>query len=300
MDWIDGIQRAINYIEDNLTGDIDYEQAARESFSSPYHFQRLFGILCGCTLGEYIRARRLTLAGAELASGRIRVIDAALKYGYDSPDSFAKAFYRFHGVLPSQAKNGAPLKSFSRLSFKITLEGGKIMNYRIETMPGLCLTGFKRRFTGAPDDRRNQDHEFAISTRLNQYILQGIAHDCDTTYEVIANVDDEGYDFYLASRLPKYALEDFDEDLGPEIAARFEHIQIPAGTYFVCETEHCQYPCDLIEDLRREAVTNYLPSSGYELADAPSFDIIHWYYEEGNDQLNASRYVEVWLPVVKK
>ncbi|MBP3667282.1 MAG: helix-turn-helix domain-containing protein, partial [Clostridia bacterium] len=98
MDWITGMQKAIDYIEAHLTEEIDYERVAAESFSSSYHFQRVFSILCGYTLGEYIRLRRLTLAGAELAGGGVRVIDIAMKYGYDSPDSFAKAFQRFHGI----------------------------------------------------------------------------------------------------------------------------------------------------------------------------------------------------------
>ena len=84
MDWICGIQNAINYIENHLTDEIDYEEVAKQSFSSGYHFQRIFGILCGYTLGEYIRLRRLSLAGTELANGKAKVIDVAMKYGYDS------------------------------------------------------------------------------------------------------------------------------------------------------------------------------------------------------------------------
>ena len=103
MDWITGIQNAIRCIEDHITEELDYEQIAKESFSSPFHFQRVFSILCGYTLGEYIRNRRLTLAGAELANTRERVIDVAYKYGYESPESFAKAFQKFHGITPSQA-----------------------------------------------------------------------------------------------------------------------------------------------------------------------------------------------------
>ena len=99
MDWVTGIQESIDYIEDNLTDDIDYERVAALCYSSPYHFQRVFGILCGYTLGEYIRNRRLSLAGAELAATEAKVIDVALKYGYESPDSFTKAFQRFHGIL---------------------------------------------------------------------------------------------------------------------------------------------------------------------------------------------------------
>ena len=100
MDWITGIQRAIDYIEAHLTDDLDYEAIARESFSSTFHFQRVFSILCGYTLVGYIRFRRLSVAGARLAGGCDRVIDIALDFGYDSPDSFAKAFRAFHGITP--------------------------------------------------------------------------------------------------------------------------------------------------------------------------------------------------------
>ncbi len=301
MDWITGIQNAINYIEDHLTEEIDYEQAARESFSSSYHFQRVFSILCGYTLGEYIRNRRLSLAGTELATGKEKVIEIAAKYGYESPDSFAKAFQRFHGITPSQARgNGAKLKSFSRLSFKITLEGGSIMNYRIEEKPEMILTGFKKRFVGNPDEMKMQDHEFACSTRLNQYILEGLAHDCDTSYTVLMNFGPDGYDFYYASKLCEASRRDMVEEIGEEMASRFEHITIPTGQYLVCATERCKYPVDEIDDLRRKAVTEWLPSAGYEMAGSPEVNVIHWYWEEGNEELNNSRYCELWLPIVKK
>ena len=100
MNWIKGLQRSIDYIEEHLTETVDYEAVAAQSFSSSYHFQRVFGILCGFTVGEYIRSRRLSLAGMELAAGNIKVIDVALKYGYENPDSFARAFKKLHGILP--------------------------------------------------------------------------------------------------------------------------------------------------------------------------------------------------------
>lgn len=154
MNWIDGVQQAINYIEDNITEKLDIEEIAARSFSSSYHFQRVFSILCGYTIGEYIRNRRLSLAGSELQRGKIKVIDAAVKYGYESPDSFAKAFHKFHGVTPSQAKSDSiKLKNFSRLSIKVSLEGGNIMNYRIVKKPEIIITGLKRRFDGSPADR---------------------------------------------------------------------------------------------------------------------------------------------------
>lgn len=300
MDWISGIQNAINYIEEHLTQELDYETIARESFSSPFHFQRCFSILCGYTLGEYIRNRRLTLAGAELSNTREKIIDVAYKYGYENPESFAKAFQKFHGITPSQARGGGvTLRSFSRLSIKVTLEGGSMMNYRMEEKPAMLLTGYKRRFTGDPNDKGMQDHNFACENRVLQYILEGMSRQHDDTYQVLTNFGPDGYDFYFAYELPKWALEEFDEDLG-EMAKQFEHIAIPAGLYLVCETERCMFPTELVDDLRRRAVSEWLPSSGYELRSAPELGVIHWPFEEGNEAVNNSHYCEVWLPITKK
>ena len=104
MDWIQGIQRAIDYVEENITKDIDFEEADKRAYSSPFHFQRIFSILCGLSLGDYIRMRRLSLAGEEPSRGSAKIIDIALKYGYDTPESFSRAFTRFHGIAPERGK----------------------------------------------------------------------------------------------------------------------------------------------------------------------------------------------------
>ena len=128
-DWIEGFQESLDYIEENLSGELDIEEIAERAALSPFYYQRIFGALCGLTVGDYIRARRMTLAAQELCGSGIRVIDAAVKYGYDSPDSFAKAFQRFHGITPSQAREpGANLRSFAPLHIKITLEGGSMLD----------------------------------------------------------------------------------------------------------------------------------------------------------------------------
>ena len=132
MDWIQGIQRAIDYVEENITKDIDFEEAAKRAYSSPFHFQRIFSILCGLSLGDYIRIRRLSLAGEELSRGSAKIIDIALKYGYDTPESFSRAFTRFHGIAPSEAKHSGNVKIFTPLSVKLSLTGGSKMDYRIE------------------------------------------------------------------------------------------------------------------------------------------------------------------------
>ena len=147
MEWISGIQRAIDYIESHLTDEIDYEAAAREAYSSSFHFQRVFSILCGFTLGEYVRMRRLSLAANDIIHTDKKVIEIAMKYGYDSPESFTRAFTRFHGVTPSEAKRGAVVKSFSRLSVKLTLIGGTTMDYRIEKVNGFKIICKKKQVT---------------------------------------------------------------------------------------------------------------------------------------------------------
>lgn len=300
MDWITGIQNAINYIEDHITDELDYERIAKESFSSPFHFQRVFSILCGYTLGEYIRNRRLTLAGAELAASREKVIDVAYKYGYDSPESFAKAFQKFHGITPSQARgSGVMLRSFSRLSIQVSLEGGNFMNYKIEEKPAVLLTGYKRRFTGSPNDKQDQDHNFACETRLEQYILEGMCREHETIYQLLTGFDADGYDFYYAYQFPAWALEDL-RDLPEDIAVKFENVAVPGGVYLVCETERCEFPTAQMDSLRKQAVSQWLPTSGYELRDAPEIGVIHWYWEEGNDKRNHSRYCELWLPIAPK
>lgn len=300
MDWITGIQNAINYIEDHLLEEIDYEEVAKQSYSSSYHFQRVFGILCGYTVGEYIRNRRLTLAGMELQTEKAKVIDVALKYGYDSPDSFAKAFQRFHGITPKEARmDGAVLNSFSRLTLKITLEGGKMMNYKIEEKPEMILTGYKRHFTGTPAKRDEQEEAFYGETRINQYALHGLSRDYATTYNVMTGFNDEGYDFYIAALLSKWETENLDKILGEQEKDRFEKIVIPAGLYLVCETERERYPVMQQESLRQKAVSEWLPSSGYQLTNAPEVTVAHWFYEPDNDAVNDSRYVELWLPIKK-
>ena len=299
MDWITGMQKAIDYIEANLTEEIDYEKVAAESLSSSYHFQRVFSILCGYSLGEYIRLRRLSLAGVELAKGKEKVIDIAMKYGYDSPDSFAKAFQKFHGITPSQARtDGNMLKSFSRLSIKISLEGGSIMNYRIEEKEEMVLTGFKRHFLGIPDERMEQEKEMYVNTRPLQYILQGLSGDVVNSFDIITNIDDNGYDFYIASQLSEYCRNNLNKDgvLGEEFAKYYENIIIPPCKYVVFETERCAYPTMVFLDLRRKIASEWLPNSGYQLKNAPELVVTHWFEGEMRNQ----RYRELWIPIEKK
>lgn len=146
--WAEGIQSAIQYIEDNLTEELNIEDIAARTYVSPFYFQKIFSVLCGFTVGEYVRNRRLSLAAQELSRSDAKVIDIALKYGYDSPDSFTRAFTKFHGVSPSAAKEkGAQLKSYAPLHIKLTLEGGTMTEYKIVEKEAFTIMGRARSFS---------------------------------------------------------------------------------------------------------------------------------------------------------
>lgn len=303
MDWIIGLQKAIDYIEDNLTETIEYEKVAAQSFSSTYHFQRVFSILCGFTIGEYIRNRRLSLAGTELATSDTKVIDVALKYGYESPDSFAKAFQKFHGILPSQAhNNGSKLKSFSRLVLKFSMEGGTIMNYRIETKPPMTLLGYKRHFDGTPYDelRHKQEENLFISTRAYQWMLKGISNDKLSVYCVLTNMDDNGYDFYIAATTDNYEFENLYNNniTGIDFMDRFQFEKIPISerTYAVFETEKQKMPIPEYFDIRRQIAAEWLLNEEYQMINAPELAVYHWGIVGGY----ADRTIEIWIPIEKK
>lgn len=147
MEWMKAIGDAVDYIEAHITDDIDTEAVAKHVCISPFYFQKGFSMLCGYTVAEYIRNRRIALAGGELIAGHAKIIDLALKYGYDSPDSFTKAFTRFHGITPSMARReGAMLKSFAPLKLTISLKGGYLMDYRITKKESFTVLGVSRTF----------------------------------------------------------------------------------------------------------------------------------------------------------
>lgn len=303
MDWIIGIQHAIDYIEDNITEMIDYEEVAKQCYSSSYHFQRVFSILCGFTLGEYIRNRRLTLAGRELATTNAKVIDVAMKYGYESPDSFAKAFQKFHGILPSQARsNGSNLKAFSRLVLKFSLEGGTTMDYRIETKPALILLGYKKRFSGTPYDeaRQHQEGDFFKTTRAHQWMLKGMSNDKMSDYCVLSNFDDDGYDFYISVTTDAYERENlYNSDItGIDFMDKFgfEEIIIPERTYLVFETEKTKMPIPEYFEIRKQIAAEWMSNDEYQITNAPELAVYHWGIVGGYN----GRTIEIMIPVEKK
>ena len=161
MNWLESTEEAINYIESHLRDDLSIEDVASHVYMSSGYFQKAFSMLCGFTVGEYIRNRRLAEAGMELLSSNKKIIDIALMYGYDSHDSFTKAFSRFHGVTPSAVRRGGcTIKVFAPLRLQFILGGGYIMDYRIEKQPGfevlLKVEEDRLTYWSEPDLNENQ------------------------------------------------------------------------------------------------------------------------------------------------
>lgn len=144
MDWLNNWNRALDYLEDHLDGEIRPEELGRLAGCSAYHFQRMFSYLAGVPLNEYIRRRRMTRAAADLRAAGERILDVALRYGYDSPTAFNRAFQAVHGVAPSLAKqDGVKLKAFPRIRFKFVLKGGTEMEYQIVQKEAFRIVGFR-------------------------------------------------------------------------------------------------------------------------------------------------------------
>lgn len=290
MDWITGISKAIDYIEEHITEPTDYARAAKEACSSPFNFQRVFALLCGYTLGDYVRMRRLTLAGEELLSTDAKVIDVALKYGYDSPESFSRAFTRFHGVSPSAVRKGAAIRSFSRICVKLILTGGSIMEYRIEKKQAAKIICRRREFTKPGDDYTNREiPEFwnecgrdGSIQKLCGYIkdsaqFKGLLGVCFST-----EMTDSGFPYGIGA--------EYDGESDPQ---DFEIVEIPAYTYAVF-TVRGKMP-DAFRETYRKICTEFFPQSGYEYGNGVEIEA----YPSADVQ-NPDYTCEIWIAVKPK
>ncbi len=290
MDWATGIQRALDYIESHLTaGDLDYGEIARQAACSPFYFQRIFGALCGMSLGEYIRARRLTLAGRELAAGGAKVLDTALKYGYESPESFARAFARFHGVTPSEARrDGSRLRSFSPLSVRLTLKGGTIMDYKIVDKPGFTLLEKVERHTIADRENLNTIPDFWTRAQADGTIekLLALASDRSCVLGVCYGnqpTDDKTFDYAIAVQA----------DPETPVPEGFRRTAIPARTWAVFD---CAGPMpDAIQALWHRIITEFFPGSAYE----PTCELDMEAYPDG-DMTSEDYHSQIWVPITRK
>ena len=147
MEWISSLKRAIDYMEEHLLEEIDAGEVAEKVFISPFYFQKGFKIVTGYSMGEYIRNRRLYLAALDVIRGKEQIIQLAYRYGYDTPESFTKAFSRFHGVSPTQlVKDPSRMQTFLPLTVEIAIKGGNRMDYVVEEMEAFQIIGFERSF----------------------------------------------------------------------------------------------------------------------------------------------------------
>lgn len=148
MEWAESLRKAIQYMEDHLLEEIGSSDVAEKVYLSPFYFQKGFKILTGYTPSEYIRNRRLYLAALDAIAGREKIIDLAYKYGYDTPESFSKAFSRFHGVSPLQIRGQAwRINTFLPLKIKLSIQGGTEMNYTVEKKNGFQVIGFEKKYS---------------------------------------------------------------------------------------------------------------------------------------------------------
>lgn len=287
MDWIVGMQNAVNYIEDHLTEKIDLSCAAKQAAVSPFYFQRMFGALCGISLGEYIRLRRLSLAGRELTAGGERVTDVALKYGYDSPESFARAFSRFHGINPSNAKNSCDLKYFSRVSVQIILKGGSIMDYKIVKKEAFKV--LERREVQEIDDSQNKNTIPDFWTR---------SHADGTVATLLAQAPDRGFIYGICYNNQHTDNKTFDYSIGAlygggEVPEGFTVTEIPKRTWIAFSVIGAMP--DAIQQMWHRICSEFFPTSNY----TPTFEMDIEAYTAG--EMNSPDYKsEIWVPVVEK
>ena len=292
MEWSERMNAAIDYIEENLAGEIDFNVAAEKAACSTFHFQRMFFAVNGLTPAEYARRRRLTLAARELLSSTARVIDIAMKYGYESPDAFTRAFRNLHGVTPTAAREpGVQLVAFPRISFHIALKGGNDMDYRIIEKPAFDVIGKARKFTTV-----NGENFVKIPQFWNEFIEA-------KNYDVLMKLTQgkagpvtggENLGVCIAGE----TMEMFTYAIGvekPEGADTegFDVIHIPAATWAIFESVGPMPKA--IQDVTVQIFQEWFPSTGYEHDARPELEV----YLPGDPNSPDYR-CQVWMPVVKK
>ena len=272
--WIEGFQESIDFMERNLTDELDIEEIAGKAALSPFYYQRIFGALCGMTVGEYIRARRMTLAAQELNRKDVKVIDVAVKYGYDSPDSFTKTFQKFHGITPSQAREpGAQLRSFAPLHIKITMEGGSMLEYSIVEKAPFTIIGVKRPFNSETSYQE-------IPKFWDEWMAQGEKRPIMGTFGVCIDMKGKDFDYWIADLY--FPWEEIPEGCETRV--------IPGSTW-------AQFPCTIatLQDTNTKIWSEWLPAlQGYTLAG--EYDIeVYLPPEDGAKDMSVS----IWVPLKK-
>ncbi len=285
MEWLERLNRAMDYIEDHLEDTIRFDEAARITCCSTFHFQRMFSYIAGVPLSEYIRRRRMTVAAFELQQKNVKVVDLALRMGYDSPTAFNRAFQSVHGVPPSAArKTGVTLNTYPRIIFHISIKGDVKMDYRIEKKDAFRIIGVKTALYGDMEKNFQIVPEFWLKVSQADSIpamLPLMNGEPNALLGVSANIGEEA-EYYIA--VPS------DRPL-PQERPDFAAYTVPACTWAVFPGRGAMPGA--IQELEKRIITEWLPASGYEYANAPDIEV----YLTGDPQDSE---FEVWLPVVPK
>ena len=295
MDWLERMNKAIDYIEENLKGEIDLAQLARITGFSSFHFQKLFSLMAELPLGEYVRNRRLALPAADLQREGAKVLEVALAYGYDSPTAFNRAFKRLHGVSPRKARSkGVELKAFPAIAFHISIKGAVTMNYRIVDRKGFRAVGRRLKTTTVNGENFRRIPEFweeTTGSALWPKLLDMCKGASAATLEHPCGImgicvvpPGEGkteFDYYIAAAS------------GEKVPEGMEELMLPDATYAVFESVG-PIP-SAIQELTKRIYREWLPGSGYELGNAPDIEV----YTDGDTRGSDYR-SEVWVPVKKK
>ncbi len=289
FDWIRKMNNAIAYIENNLDGEIDYNEAAKIAYCSVYHFQRFFSFITEITLSEYIRRRRLTMAALEIQKANVKVIDVALKYGYGSPEAFARAFKSLHGIAPTAAKDkGSVLKAYPCITFHISIKGDVEMNYRIEQKEAFEMFGVTTDISTMDNKNFESIPKFWETCRSNGTIAKirkACSLDGNTPlHAAMYNCTDISHAYMIGHFVPISG--------APQ---GFEMLNVPASMWAIFPTAELS----MAESAQQAAFmwkrifTEWFVTLGYELASAPELEL---HYKKGED-----KYVtEIWVPIVAK
>lgn len=281
MEWIERLNKSINYIEEHITEEISYDELAQIACCSTYHFQRMFTYIAGVSLSEYIRRRKMSLAAVDLQGSNEKIIDISLKYGYSSPTAFNRAFQSIHGVAPSALKNeGVSIKSFPPITFKFTVKGVEELNYRIETKPAFRIVGksyplnkeIEQNFLEVPQMWKN-----AVMDGTIKKIIALMNSQPQGVLGVSACNDNEKWKYYIAVS----STADIDTSLEEYIVPGCMWAIFPGGG-----------TGKSIQELEKRIVTEWLPTSGYEFTEGPDIEV---YF---NPDPNNTQY-EVWIPIKK-
>jgi len=284
----------MDYLERGLEGEIEYRKAAAEANCSTFHFLRMFEVVTGVTVGEYVRRRRLSTAALELSEGEARVTDLALRFGYESPDSFARAFKREFGITPSETRGGGvPLQIWPRMSFSVVLKGDVAMEFRIEKRDEFAVTGLTIRAStenGANlreipafwDTCISKGHVETLAGATAKHSRMGVMGICVNDFDDTTNK----FTYLIGIKRPA------DAAVRKTLPRGCADVTVPAGTWAVFGSRG-PLP-GAIQDVWKRIYSEWFPASGYEHADSPDLEV----YGMG-DTRAADYYCEVWLPVRK-